>query len=270
MIRMVALLAGLMLTTTPAAQTGFDHRHLAWNTLLGQHVHWSDNGHASSVDYAGMRGNHAALKSYLAELSAVPRQAFAGWNKSQRRAFLINAYNAFTVELILAAQPQPASIKDLGSLFSSPWKQRFFTLFGVQQSLDGIEHGLIRGASDYDDPRIHFAVNCASVGCPALRPEAYLGTELDAQLEDQTVRFLGDHTRNRYDAMKQILYLSKIFDWYAKDFDRPFRGADSVATFAARYQKQLGMDAAAARKFSSGELVIKFLDYDWSLNRGQP
>ena len=260
----------LLASTTLAAQSGFDQQHSTWNSLLGKHVQWTADGHASQVDYEGMRRDQAILEAYLAGLSSVPRREFEGWMKPQRRAFLLNAYNAFTVELILRAETTPESIKDLGSLFTSPWKKRFFTLFGEEQSLDGIEHGLIRGAPDYDDPRIHFAVNCASVGCPALRPEAYTPAELDAQLEDQTERFLGDRSRNYFDEMKQTLYLSKIFDWYGEDFEKPFRGTDSVASFAAHYRKELGMDDGSARKVSMGEYEIDFLDYDWNLNRSPP
>ena len=270
MIRTFALMALMLVTATATAQGGFDHRHSPWNSLLAKHVHWTAEGHASQVDYAGMRADAVALDAYLSSVSKVPRREFDGWMKAQRRAFLINAYNAYTVKLILTADPEPKSIKDLGSLFTSPWKKRFFTLFGEEQSLDGIEHGLIRGAADFDDPRIHFAVNCASIGCPALRPEAYTGAELDAQLEHQTERFLGDPSRNRFDAMKETLYLSKIFDWYGEDFERAFRGTDSVASFAAHYRKELGMDDSAARKVSMGEFDIEFLDYDWALNRRLP
>jgi hypothetical protein len=245
----------------------FDPEHQAWTDLLAQHVQWNAAGTATSVDYDGLLADHARLKSYLAELSAVPSAQVAGWSKSERRAFLLNAYNAFTIELILRAWPKVGSIKDLGSLFSSPWKQRFFTLFGKQQHLDGIEHDLIRGAADYDDPRIHFAVNCASIGCPALRPEAYRGADLEAQLDDQTRRFLRDRTRNRFDAADGTLYLSRIFDWYGEDFERGLLGSQSVTAFVAGYPAELGIDAASAAKLTTGEFDIEFLDYDWALNR---
>lgn len=152
-------------------------------------------------------------------------------------------------------------------MFKSPWKQAFFTLFGAPQTLDGIEHGLLRGASDYDDPRIHFAVNCASIGCPALRPEAYRPGELDSQLEQQTQGFLRDRSRNRFDAEADTLYVSPIFDWYDEDFDRPFRGATSLAGFLVLYRDALGMDEGAAKRLASGAIDIEFLDYDWSLNK---
>lgn len=260
----------LWLLTCVAPCAAFDQQHAAWTSLLSQQVQWNAAGTATTVDYDGMLRNREQLKAYLTELSAVTRAEFDSWPQAQRRAFLINAYNALTVELILTRYPKLKSIRDLGSLFSSPWKQRFFTLFGEEQSLDGIEHGLLRGAADFDDPRIHFAVNCASIGCPALRPEAYVAAALDAQLEDQTRRFFSDRTRNRFDPATGTLYLSSILDWYAEDFERPFRGGASVGAFVARFAEPLGIDAATAQHLVAGDIEIEFLDYDWSLNRKAP
>lgn len=264
MIRIVFLLV-LSLLLAPA--WAFDHQHAQWTALLARHVEWNAQQTATSVDYDGFGRERAALAAYLGELSTVSRGEFDGWTQAQRRAFLINAYNAYTVELILTRYPKLESIRDLGSLFKSPWKQSFFSLLGKPQTLDGIEHGLLRGAADYDDPRIHFAVNCASVGCPALRPEAYRADDLDRQLEEQTQRFLGDRTRNRFDADSRTLYLSRIFDWYGEDFDLPFRGARSMAAFLALHREALGIDDRAAAELAAGAIEIEFLDYDWSLNR---
>lgn len=258
----------LAIFITPAQ--AFEHDHALWSGLLARHVQWNPAGTASTVDYAGMRAERPQLKGYLAQVSAVPRAEFDAWPQPERRAFLINAYNAWTVELILGGDPKLKSIRDLGSLFSSPWKKRFFSLFGEKQSLDGIEHGLIRGAADYDDPRIHFAVNCASIGCPALRPEAYRAAQLDAQMEDQTRRFLRDRQINRFDAATGTLYLSSIFDWYGDDFERSFRGSDSVAGFAARYAQELGINKDQQRRMAAGEFEIEYTKYDWSLNRMAP
>ena len=189
-----------------------------WTALLAKHVSWNEEGTASGVDYAGFAEDRQRLGEYLESLSAVSMATYQGWNKAQCRAFLVNAYNAFTIELILTKYPDLESIKDLGSWFSSPWKQEFVDLLGTKRSLDEIEHELLRGSAEYDDPRIHFAVNCASVGCPALRPEAYTAEQLEAQLEDQTRRFLADRSRNRVDVQSQTVQVSKIFDWYGDDF----------------------------------------------------
>jgi hypothetical protein len=260
-------LIGVVLSVLMTPLWALDHQHAAWTSLLSRHVSWNAEETASSVDYDGFGRDRAALARYLKELSGVSRSEFDGWTQAERRAFLINAYNAWTVELILTRYPKLESIRDLGSLFRSPWKQQFFTLLGQPQTLDGVEHGLLRGAQDFDDPRIHFAVNCASIGCPALRPEAFRPGDLDRQLEEQTVRFLRDRSRNRFDARAGTLYLSSIFDWYADDFDLPFRGATSRAAFLALYRDALGIDAATAAKLAAGEIEVDFLDYDWSLNR---
>ncbi len=257
----------LALILASAHASAFDHSHANWTSALQAHVEWNAAGTASTVDYTRWRSDRAALDRYLASLSALPREAFDGWSVAQRRGFLINAYNAWTVDLILRSDPDLESIRDLGSLFSSPWKRKFFELFGQEESLDGIEHDLLRGAPDYDDPRIHFAVNCASIGCPALRPEAYRADDLDAQLEDQTRRFLRDGSRNRWDAKASTLYLSKIFDWYAKDFDLRFRGGQSRAQFLARYAAELGFSAAEVERLAADEIEVDLLDYDWALNR---
>ena len=114
-------------------------------------------------------------RKYLAATSAVSRAEFDRWVPADQLAFLVNAYNAWTVQLVLQGYPKIASIRDLGSLLQSPWKKRFVPLLGETRSLDEIEHSLIRGSGRYREPRAHFALNCASVGCPALRPEAYVG-----------------------------------------------------------------------------------------------
>ncbi len=238
--------------------------HSSWDTLLKQHVRWVYEGHASTVDYAGFKRNQAALDAYLANLSAVQQAAFDTWPASQQLAFFINAYNAFTIQLVLSRYPGLKSIKDLGSLFQSPWKRPFIRLLGKTVSLDDIEHRLIRGSGRYRDPRVHFALNCASVGCPALRPEAYTGSELNAQLEDQARRFLGDRGRNRL--VGTYLEVSPIFHWYRGDFEQGFRGATSLAQFLALYARELDLSPEQETALRAGRMPIRFGDYDWSLN----
>ena len=225
-------------------------------------------GARCSLDYAALQRDRARLQHDLVQLQAVGRSEFERWPPADRRAFLINAYNAWTVELILRAWPDLASIRDLGSLFVSPWKRRWFHLLGAERSLDEVEHTLLRGAPDHDDPRIHCAVNCASIGCPALRPEACRGADLDAQLDDQTRRFLRDRTRNRLEG--DTLYLPRIFDWYAEDFEQPFRGATTVPAFLALYADAIGLDAAARARLAAGAIGIDYLPYDRVLNSRTP
>ena len=186
-------------------------------------------GQASQVRYAGFKADSAALNRYLDSLSAVTEAAFKTFSKPQQMAFLINAYNAFTVALILTKYPAITSIKDLGSLFSSPWKPKRIALLGSKVSLDDIEHGMLRERGRFDDPRVHFAVNCASIGCPPLREEAFVAERLDTQLDEQTSRFMSDRTRNRFAAASARLEVSKIFDWYGEDFKLGHRGIGSLA-----------------------------------------
>jgi hypothetical protein len=260
------LAATAALAAGSAAAQAFDHAHAGWTALLRKHVRVQRGGQATQVAYAGFAADRALLKAYLDSLSAVTPAAFAAWPKAERAAFLMNAYNAFTVELILTRYPDLKSIKDLGSLLSSPWKPKWIPLLGTKVSLDDIEHAMLRKRGDYDDPRVHFAVNCASIGCPALREEAFVAARLDAQLDEQTLRFMSDRTRNRFNAQRGRLELSKIFDWYGEDFRLGHRGIASLPAFAARYAEQLA-DAAADRERIRGAGVdIGFTDYDWALN----
>ena len=255
---------------THAQSAGFDHQHAVWTALLRKHVRLVRGGQTTQVAYAGFKADRAALKAYLDTLSAVAPATFAGWPKPERQAFLINAYNAFTVELILTRYPDLKSIKDLGSLISSPWKPKWIALLGTQVSLDDIEHAMLRKRGDYDDPRVHFAVNCASIGCPALREEAFVAARLDAQMDEQTLRFMSDRTRNRWNAPRGRLELSKIFDWYGEDFRLGHRGIGSLQAFAARYADQLADAPAHAaelrERIRAGGVDIAFTDYDWALN----
>lgn len=260
------LLACLLALLPLTAGAAFDHSHAAWTALLQRHVVLVDGGKASQVDYAGFARDRAALQAYLASLSAVPQGEFDAWTRPQQLAFLINAYNAFTVELILTRYPELASIRDLGSLFSNPWKQRFFTLLGEKRHLDWIEHEVIRRPGVYDEPRIHFAVNCASVGCPMLREEAFVAARLDAQLEGQTRRFLSDRSRNRYDPQAGKLLVSQIFDWYGGDFAAGYRGITSLKQFLGMYADLLADAAADRDKVRQGRAAVGFIDYDWALN----
>ncbi|HOY34074.1 MAG TPA: DUF547 domain-containing protein [Piscinibacter sp.] len=263
--RLLLATTGALLLPGARAQA-FDHTHAAWTALLRKHVQPLRGGQASQVRYAGMAADRAALKAYLDSLSAVGESSFAAFGRAQQMAFLINAYNAFTVELILTRWPKLESIKDLGSLLQSPWKPKWVPLLGGKVSLDDIEHAMLRQRGRYDDPRVHFAVNCASIGCPALREEAFDAARLDAQLDEQALRFMSDRTRNRYDAAAGRLQVSKIFDWFGEDFRLGHRGIASLPAFLARYAEVLADAPADRERIRSGQAGIGFLDYDWKLN----
>ena len=256
----------LLLVSLPLfamAQT-FDHAHKSWDALLKKHVVLISGGKSSQLDYAGMAKDREALKAYLGMLSKVSEAEFNGWSKPQRMAFLINAYNAFTVEKILTRYPNIKSIWDFGKVFGNPFKDEFFTLLGRKFSLDGIEHETLRKPGAYDEPRVHFAVNCASIGCPMLREEAYLADKLDAQLEQQAQRFLSDATRNRAAGGK--LEVSMIFNWFKGDWQSGYQGIQSREQYFGKYAKLLSEDPAQQKIVADGKAPISHLEYDWSLN----
>jgi len=249
--------------------------HDTWSDLVSRHVVPINNGHSTAVDYIGMSEQRAELQAYLKTLTAVDKQEFDQWSNSKQLAFLINAYNAWTVEFILINQPSDKlktlkSIKKLGGVFRSPWSKSFIPLFGKTLSLNDIEHKLIRGALDedgelkYNDPRIHFAVNCASIGCPALRTEAYTSDKLNVQLEQQTVRFLSDTTRNTVN--KNTLKLSSIFKWYGDDFAQGFKDSYSLEEFLVHYSEALKLTPEQLKSLQEEEIKIRYLDYNWNLN----
>lgn len=244
----------------------FDQTHRGWDELLKHAVVVAPNGNSSRVDYAALKRDDRALNAYLGELSAVTLAEFRNWPQDQQLAFLVNAYNAYTVKLVLTRYPALNSIKDIGSILQSPWKKEFFTLLGARRSLDGIEHGLIRAAGAFDEPRSYFALNCASIGCPMLREEAYAGARLESQLDSATRRFLADRSRNRYDASSGSLEISPIFDWYKADFEKGRGGATSVNEFLARYADVIADGAAGQALIRRAHVPLRYLDYDWALN----
>ena len=252
--------------------------HSTWNTLLSRHVVTVNGGSNTQVNYVGMNAERLRLQGYLKTLTEIKQSEFDSWNNAKQLAFLINAYNAWTIEYILINQPSDElkeleSIKDLGRFYSSPWNKSFIPLLGKTRSLDDIEHGLIRstlnadGKLRYKEPRIHFAVNCASIGCPALREEAYVGDKLEEQLEQQTIRFLSDKTRNV--ANNNTIELSSIFKWYREDFGQDYKGANSLQTFLALYSEALNLTPTQINSLKNEDMKVKFLKYNWNLN-GQP
>ena len=260
MKKLTLFLLGWLLSASAFAQ--FDHAYPAWDALTKKHVKWLPDNKQSRADYAGFKTDHAEVKKVLDSLSAVPKAEFDGWSKPQQMAFLINAYNAYTVELILTKYPDLKSIKDLGSFVQSPWKKKFFKLLGEERTLDWIEHEQLR--PNYADPRVHTAVNCASIGCPALRNEAFTATKLDAQMEDGMLRFMGDRTRNR--VKSGALEVSMIFKWFREDFEKGQRGFNQVEDVFAKYAAQLTDDAGEQARLKAKALTVNHLDYDWSLN----
>ncbi len=210
----------------------------------------SDYVNQGVVDYQGFKKEEKKLDAYLDVLAAVDPETLS---RDDRFAFYINAYNAWTIKLILSGYPGVESIKDLGSFFRSPWKKKICRINGKMLSLDEIEHDILR--PEFKDPRVHFAVNCASKGCPKLISAPYEGNRLELQLNDVTQAFINNRDRNYIDGT--TLYVSSIFKWFAEDFDH------DIPAFFKKYaddelKKQLLQ--------KSGDIKVKYLDYDWSLN----
>lgn len=239
-----------------------DHNYAQWNTLLQKHVKWLQGKKASQVDYAQFAKDRESLKAVLKEWSSVTQEEYNAFSRDQKMAFLINAYNGYTVELILTKYPKLKSIKDLGTFLKSPWKNEFFTLLGKPRNLDWIEHEQLRPV--FKDPRVHAAVNCASVGCPALQDEAFVATKLNSQLETSFKRFLSDKTRNR--VQKDELQVSSIFKWFKEDFEGGSGGFQNVKDVFAKYAKELSDDPAVQQQLLAKTLEVSYLDYDWGLN----
>lgn len=224
-----------------------DALHDQWDQLLQQHVHHG------LVDYSGLYKDQDKLDAYLHLLATT---STTGMQREELLALYINAYNSCTVRLILDnsdGKHFPQSIKDTGSLFSSPWSKKICTIDGSKLSLDTIEHDILR--PQFQDNRIHFAVNCASMSCPTLLDRAYLPSQVDDQLKLVTKRFLADEKANYL--RDNVLYVSKIFKWYGEDFP------DGVAEFFLQY----GSEKIISQLEHPKTIEIDYLPYDWSLNQ---
>lgn len=250
----IALAALSFLAPRLLAAVGvFDHS--PFDALLKKHVV------DGLVDYAAFK-LAPRFREYLESLNS---QDPSRLPEAERLAFWINAYNAYTIDLIVK-HDEKESIrninKSLGFLkLKGPWKEPVVKAGGRTYTLDEVEHEIIR--KQFREPRIHFALVCAALGCPPLRSEAYSGSRLEAQLQDQAGRFLVRMpAHNRVDAASRTAYLSPIFDWYKQDF-----GGDDAAV--GRYVAQFYPEGPEKRLLLSGDFQVKHTDYDWTLNSQQ-
>jgi hypothetical protein len=226
-----------------AVENGPNHK--PWTELLQKHV-----DKKGMVDYKGFKKDIDKLDAYLKTLSDDP--AKKSWSEDEQLAYWINAYNAFAIKLVVDNYPVK-SIKDLGPSIKIPvvsdvWHYEFFQIGGKDYSLDQIEHGTIR--KQFNEPRIHFAVNCASISCPPLLDEAYVPSMLDKQLTAQAERFVNDEQRN--EIAKESIEVSSIFNWFKGDFTKN----GSLIKFLNTYSKTKINENAK----------VKYMNYDWSLN----
>ncbi len=219
-------------------------RHNRYDALLQKYVV------GVGVDYSGWvahREDVIALRGYVTKLTALDPETMTS---DEQLAYWLNLYNAVTVRLILDNYPLE-SIKDLGGFMKkSPWKRELVSVAGRDLSLNDIENEIIRPT--FQDPRIHFALNCASVGCPPLNAGAYSPATLSEQLDAACRRALNEEQWVRVEDNR--VYLTKIFDWYADDFKQD---GGTVLGFISEYRDTDLVD---------GEMDVKFMDYDWSLN----
>ena len=219
-------------------------KHTLWNSLLSSYV--DDDGW---VNYKGFIRDSSKLNKYLQLLES--HHPNDKWTINEQKAYWINAYNAYTVKLITMHYPTP-SIKDIKKgipFINTVWDIKFIHIEGATYDLNNIEHSILR--PKFKDPRVHFAVNCASYSCPALRNEAYTANKLDQQLDDATMKFLTDQTKNII--TEKEVKLSKIFSWYRSDFKI---NGGNIIDFLNKNQS-IKIDKNA---------TIEYLDYNWTLN----
>ena len=210
------------------------------------------------VDYDAWLANPddvARLQGFIDEMATYDP---SGLEREGELAFWINAYNAITLNEVLKRYPlETVRPKILGIPVTSFFTKKEHTINGEAYSLDDVENNVLRKLGE---PRIHFAINCASTSCPVLRPEAYRGEVLDEQLDEQAVTFIGDPARNRFDAGTNQASLSQIFEWFEGDFD----AVGGVPSFLSQFAT-----GDAKTVLESDQLNIEYITYDWALNRAR-
>lgn len=220
----------------------FDHTYAQYQTVLDKFVK------DGRVDYEGLLADRAGLDEFIASYADVPFERYQAFTHREKLAFLINLYNAAAIQLVLNHWPL-ASIQDIGGWFSSPWNKKFIRLFDHKASLGMIEHDILR--ADFDEPRIHFAIVCASLSCPTLRSDAYVDTRLNDQLAEQERRFISERPAvNRLE--DDVLHISPIFKWFREDFNKE----EGIRTLFQLYFPAV-----------HNKTRITYTEYDWGLNK---
>lgn len=249
--------------------TGLDTKLYA--DVLSTHV--NDEG---MVDYRGLQSNRATLDRYVASMARLDPKVYEAWNEKQKIAFWINAYNSLTLRVIIDHYP----IKSGGFLsgirfpknsirqIPGVWDKIEHTVMGRQMTLDAIEHETLR--KQFDEPRIHMALVCAAIGCPPLRNEPYTGIRLDAQLENQSRKFLRNPEKFRIDRGSNAVRLSSIFKWFGGDFGKEyqtkeFQQADASVRPVLEFVS-LHVSDQDGQYLKKQQYRIEYLDYDWTLN----
>jgi hypothetical protein len=275
-IRRFTLTAAAILSALCPDASGIGAGDKAFNydgyaSVLKQYV--DDTG---MVDYKGLKAKPHQFQAFLAGMGKLNRKSFEKWTQQEKIAFWLNAYNAFTLKVLVDNYPIKSSffrsrVWPKNSIRQIPgvWNKLKFKVMGKNYTLEHIEHKILR--KEFDEPRIHVAMVCAAMGCPPLRNEPYLGGKLVKQLDDQIRRFLADPKKFKINREKNLLHLSPIFNWFSTDFVKKYapkdklgkhdKKASSVLNFVAAY---LPDDERAY--LLGGKFKIKHLKYDWSLN----
>jgi hypothetical protein len=235
------LLAALLLVVAPAFA---EVDHGLYDSVLKAHTK------DGQVNYPAIAAEKS-FATYLDQLATAPVPS----RKNDKLVFYMNAYNALAMKGILDGK-SPSNFFGRQLFF----KSAKFKLAGGETNLHNIEHDILRRL---DEPRIHFAIICASMSCPKIRSEAFTVARLEEQLDDSTRRFINDPTRNRFDKKDKIAYLSQIFKWFAEDFEK---SAVSPQKFIAKYAS----DGDVAKELAADGYKVKYLDYDWTLNGTAP
>ena len=217
------------------------------------------------VNYEGLQSDRTPLDQFNLSLNAVLPSNYDSWSDSEKIAFLINAYNSLTLASIVDQTPLKSSIRDIPGV----WRIRKHAILGESKTLDTIEHGILR--KDFDEPRIHAALVCGAFSCPPLRNEPYTAEALDAQLDDQVTQWLTGEHGLKIDREQGTVFISSIFDWFGDDWKTSysttegFAGSDTqkaVLNFISNYVSE-----EDATYLQAGNYRVKYLDYDWSLNK---
>ena len=226
-----------------------------------------------AVDYANLKKDRASLDAACSFFANSDKALYDSWSEKDRMAFWLNAYNAFTLKLIVDNYPiKPSTGKTkypANSIRQIPgaWEQVKFKALGREVTLDEIEHKILR--VEFHDPRIHMALVCAAMSCPKLRREPYQVDKLDGQLDDQAREFLSDLRKFHIDREANEVWVSPIFDWFVDDFlpdatkkyPRQVAQQKSLTAFASKY-----ISPEDAAYLESGKYVVKYFEYDWTLN----
>ncbi len=264
------LAALLLLAASPAGIPAGEIDHSGYDAFLKK---FTRNG---TVGYRAVKEDGSMLAQYLELLESVDEKDFEQWTREARMAFWINAYNAITIHGIVINYPieygglasrirfPRSSIRQIENF----WDTAFIKVMGKEITLNEIEHEILR--KEFGDPRIHFSIVCASIGCPVLSADAYRAETLEKQLDDDAKRLVNDREKIRFNKKRNVIYVSSIFKWYREDFSY-----NELPEWLREYKKKNRgfmqfivdyIDEEWGGYITANTPKVKFLDYDWSLN----